>query len=286
MRTFLYGLALVFGALALGPSQQTVSESPMVLPNKPDSLKFAVLGDFGTGGRAQYELAGQMAALRGRFRFDRVITVGGNIYGSERPRDFLEKFETPYKPLLAAGVTFHAALGEEDSREQRYYKLFNMNGRLHYTFSPKPNVQFFALDAGSPSPDQTQWLEQQLRDSTSAWKIAFFHSPLYSSGDRADARLRAALEPLFVKYNVSVVLTGRDHFYERTKPQSGIVYFVVGSGGKLRQANRAEGSGLTAKRFGADHAFMAAEIAGDEMFFIAVSRQGQTVDSGVLGRRH
>ena len=54
------------------------------------------------------------------------------------------------------------------------------------------------------------------------------------------------LEPLFIKYNVSVVLTGHDHFYERVKPQKGIVYFVCGSGGQLRKGNIDKSTGLTA----------------------------------------
>ena len=93
------------------------------------------------------------------------------------------------------------------------------------------------------------------------------------------------LEPFFVKYNVSVVFSGHDHFYERVKPQKGITYFVVGSGGKLRVGNIDRRSGMTAKGFDTDQAFMAAEIIGDEMYFNAISRMGQTVDSGVLTRR-
>ena len=75
------------------------------------------------------------------------------------------------------------------------------------------------------------------------------------------------LEPLFVKYNVSVVLQGHDHFYERVKPQKDITYFVVRSGGKLRAGNIDRGSGITAKGFDTDLAFMAAEIDGDQMYF-------------------
>ncbi len=92
-----------------------------------------------------------------------------------------------------------------------------------------------------------------------------FHHPLYSSGDRhgSDIRLRKVLEPLFVKYNVSVVLNGHDHFYERIKPQKGISYFVVGSGGKLREGNIDRSTGLTASGFDTDLAFMAAEIVGE-----------------------
>ena len=268
-------------------AQQAAADQVVALPNAPASLKFTVLGDFGTGERAQYELAEQIVRLRERFVFEFVILVGGNIYGSERPQDFLKKFEVPYKRLLDAGVAFHAALGKNDSREQRNYKLFNMDGKSYYTFSPRPDVRFFALDSTYPTLEQIRWVAEQLEASSAAWKIAFFHQPLYSSGPREDpsAPLRSALEPLFVKYNVSVALTGQDHFYERVKPQHGIAHFVVGSSGQLRPGHLNGASTLTAKGFDKDQAFMAAEIVGDQMFFAAISRTGTTVDSGVLRRR-
>ena len=269
-------------AAAQGPAEPTVP-----LPNRDGSFKFGVLGDFGTGDKAQYELADQMVKLHQRFKYDLVVLVGDNLYGSERPQDFSKKFESPYKALLDGGVKFYAALGNHDAREQRYYKLFNMDGKLYYTFTPRPNVRFFALESTYPEPEQIKWVETELKASGNDWKIVYFHHPLYSSGDRhgSDLRLREVLEPLFVKYNVSVVLNGHDHFYERLKPQKGIVYFVVGSGGQLRKGNIDRCSGITASGFDTDQAFMAAEIAGDEMYFNAISRVGQTVDSGVLTRR-
>ncbi|HYN08031.1 MAG TPA: metallophosphoesterase [Vicinamibacterales bacterium] len=261
---------------------------PLVpLPNRAGSFKFGVLGDFGTGSQAQYQLAEQMVTLHGRFKYDTVVLVGDNLYGSQRPQDFKKKFELPYKPLLDAGVKFYASLGNHDAREQRSYKLFNMGGNLYYTFNPSPDIRFFMLESSYPTPEQFDWLEKELKASGSNWKIAVFHHPLYSSGDRhgSDLLLREVLEPLFVKYHVSVVLNGHDHFYERVKPQKGIAYFVVGSGGQLRVGNIDRASGITAKGFDTDQAFMAAEITGDEMYFNAISRLGQTVDSGVLTRR-
>ena len=272
------------GAAAERTAQQT-ARSP--LPNRQGSLKFAVLGDFGTGEKTQYELADQMIRLHDRFKYDFVVLVGDNLYGSERPQDFVKKFEQPYKGLLDRGVKFYASLGNHDAREQRYYKLFNMDGKLYYTFSPSPNVRFFALESTYPVPEQFEWLENELKSSGSAWKIVFFHHPLYSSGDRhgSDLRLRDVLEPLLIKYNVSVVLTGHDHFYERVKPQKGITYFVTGSGGQLRKGNIDQRSGITAQGFDTDLVFLAAEIAGDEMYFQAIARDGRTVDSGVVKRR-
>jgi hypothetical protein len=260
----------------------------LTLPNKADSLKFAVLGDFGTGSTEQYELAVQMKRVHDAFPYELVTLVGDNLYGSERPQDFKKKFEDPYKPLLDAGVKFYASLGNHDAREQRYYKLFNMDGKLYYSFKPsKQSVRFFALESTYLDPEQVAWVEKELKDSNSDWKIPYFHHPPYSSGDRhgSDTRLREVLEPLFVRYNVSVVLSGHDHFYERIKPQNGIVYFVVGSGGQLRKGNIDKGSGLTAAGNDQDQSFMVAEINGDEMWFNAVSRAGQVFDSGVLTRR-
>jgi len=272
------------GAAGERTAQQTAG-SP--LPNRQGSLKFAVLGDFGTGEKTQYELADQMIRLHDRFKYDFVVLVGDNLYGSERPQDFVKKFEQPYKDLLDRGVKFYASLGNHDAREQRYYKLFNMDGKLYYTFSPSPNVRFFALESTYPVPEQFEWLENELKSSGSAWKIVFFHHPLYSSGDRhgSDLRLRDVLEPLLIKYNVSVVLTGHDHFYERVKPQKGITYFVTGSGGQLRKGNIDQRSGITAQGFDTDLVFLAAEIAGDKMYFQAIARDGRTVDSGVVKRR-
>ena len=295
-----FASAVLFLSLVLGcgvgiavPPGPVVVQAPqgagaVDLPNKDDSLKFGVLGDFGTGEREQYQLAEQMAKLHQRFKYELVVTVGDNLYGSERPQDFVKKFELPYKALLDAEVKFYASLGNHDAREQSRYKLFNMEGRTYYTFkAPKEDVRFFALESDYPKPEQIAWLQRELEQSNEKWKIPYFHHPLYSSGERhgSDVSLRNTLEPLFIKHGVSVVLTGHDHFYERIKPQNGIVYFVVGSGGKLRGGNIDRKSGLTAKGFDTDLAFMAAEISGDEMYFSTISRQGTVVDSGVIQRR-
>ena len=177
-----------------------------------------------------------MARVHQQFKFNLMLLVGDNLYGSERPQDFQEKFEIPYKPLLDAGVEFRAALGNHDSREQRKYPKFDMNGEYYYSFkAPSESVRFIALESTYPKLEQIVWLEKQLKGSNEDWKIVYFHHSLYCSAGRhgSDVQLRDRLEPLFVAYNVSVVFTGHDHVYERTKPQKDIVYFVAGSGGKV-----------------------------------------------------
>jgi predicted MPP superfamily phosphohydrolase len=252
------------------------------LANSPGSVKFAVIGDNGTGDKPEYEVAQQMTAFHARFGFDTVIMLGDNMYGSQRPQDFVDKFEHPYKALLDAGVRFFAALGNHDDQTNRSYKLFNMGGERYYTYV-KGNVRFFVLDSDLLDPKQLAWIETALRDSRDEWKICYFHHPLYSDGRTHGSQvdLRVVLEPLFIKYGVNVVFSGHDHIYERIKPQKGIYYFVSGAGGQLRKGD-VKRSELTAAAFDQDQSFMLVEIDGRDLQFRAISRTGQTVDSGAI----
>jgi hypothetical protein len=252
------------------------------LPNREGSIKFGVIGDTGTGGSAQYETGRVLGDVHDRFKFDFVIMLGDNIYGSERPQDFIRKFEKPYQKLLDAGVQFYAALGNHDDSNQRFYKPFNMDGKTYYTFSKGP-IEFFVLDSNYMDSKQLTWLEQRLKESRAPWKIAYFHHPLYSSGARhgSEVDLRVLVEPLFLKYAVNAVFAGHEHFYERIRPQKGVYYFTVGGSAKLRKGNIRPGE-LTAKGFDTDNSFMLVEINGDELAFQTISRKGTTVDTGVL----
>jgi predicted phosphodiesterase len=254
------------------------------LPNKPESVHFAVIGDSGTGGSAEYEVAKRLAEARSSFPFDFVLMMGDNLYGGEKPKDFDKKFADPYKALLDGGVKFHAVLGNHDDPNERFYEKFNMGGERFYTFKVK-GVRFFALDSNYMDPKQLAWLEKELKSAGSDWKVAFFHHPLYSSGEKhgSDVALRAVLEPLFVKYGVDAVFSGHEHFYERMKPQRGIFYFICGSSAKLREGN-IEKTALTEKGFDRDNTFMLVEIGGNQLSFQTISRTGETIDAGTLTR--
>jgi 3',5'-cyclic AMP phosphodiesterase CpdA len=254
-------------------------------PLKSNSVRFAAIGDMGTGEAPQYEVAQRMTSARQTFPFDFVIMLGDNLYGGGSPKDFEKKFEVPYKPLLDAGVKFYASLGNHDNPNERSYKLFNMNGTNYYTFK-KSNVRFFVLDSNYMDPKQLAWLEKQLQDAgNNDWKICYFHHPLYSSGKThgSSIELRSLIEPMFIKYGVDVVFSGHDHVYERVQPQKGIYYFTEGSSGQLRVGDLAK-TGITEKGFDTDRTFMLIEVAGDEMYFQTLSRAGTVVDSGVLRR--
>src|SRR6188508_283544 len=160
-------IALVVAAVASAPA---FSQSPAPLPNRPDSVKFAAIGDNGTGDRPQYDVAEQMVKARAAFPFDLVIMLGDNMYGGQSPVDFVKKFEQPYAALLAAGVKFQASLGNHDRSDDVSYKPFNMNGERYYSYTRR-NVRFFALDSTRMDGKQLAWLETSLAEAREDWKV-------------------------------------------------------------------------------------------------------------------
>src|SRR5215213_99190 len=201
-------------------SASAPSSVKLTLPLKDGSVRFAAMGDTGTGGKGQHEVADMMVNYWRAFPFEFVVMMGDNLYGGESPKDFEEKFSGVYKPLLDNKVKFYAALGNHDLALQANYEQFNMNGKEYYRFK-KGNVAFYALNSNYMDQKQVKWLEEQLALDTSEWKICFFHHAPYSSAKShgSDEELRKVIEPIFIRHGVNLVLTGHDHVYERIKPQ-------------------------------------------------------------------
>ena len=264
----------------------------LALPNRPDSIKFAAIGDAGRGDQMQLDVAAQMVAFREVFKYDFVVMLGDNVYDGGTPDDYRRKFEVPYKTLLDDDVEFYATIGNHDATNQPRYAPFHMNGERYYTFKADASllarltdtdVQFFMIDTETLDRTQIAWLEREMGKSSARWKIPVFHRPIYTSGRYATpARIfRRALQPVFLHHGVRIALSGHEHFYERTHPQQGITYFISGGAGSLRYGDIRR-TPLTAKGFDVDYHFMLFEIARDAAYFQAISRTGHSIDSGAV----
>ena len=249
-----------------------------------DTLRFAVIGDNGTGDRAQFDVGQQMAAWRATVPYDLVLMVGDNLYGRPTAQEYADAFERPYKPLLDAGVKFMAVLGNHDAPETNRYPGYHMGGRRYFSYA-RGHVRFFALDTNQLDATQLEWFESALKSAVEPWKIVYFHHPIYSNGGRhgSNVELRVKLEPVLVRHHVNVVFSGHDHLYERLKPQKGISYFVAGASGKLRKGF--EASATSAFAYDQDQSFLLIEVGRDDLRFRAISRAGKVIDSGVIPRQ-
>jgi predicted phosphodiesterase len=275
-------------------SLATISAGALIKPSSvfcstvTDKIRFAVIGDWGTGDKHQIGIGKQMLAAHQRSSFDFVISAGDNVYPNGSGRLFNSNFEQPFASLLKDHVKFYTVLGNHDVRDGRQdqcqYPLFNMGGQNYYKIERGNGmVEFFMLDSTDFGATQHRWLETSLRESKAKWKIAVFHHPIYSSGTHgSDMGLRKRLEPLFTRYGVNVALSGHDHIYERAKVQQGIQYFVSGAAGKVRRGDVDRGTGITAASFDDDNHYMVFEIGDNEVSFESISESGSVVDKGLI----
>ena len=281
-------------AIAAAPTPAPAA-AQLRLPKKAGSMRFAAIGDAGRGDRWQYEVSAQMQQYRELFPFDFIVMLGDNVYDGGTADDYRLKFELPYKAFREAGVKFYATIGNHDDPNQPAYAPFNMGGARYYTVKPESlaarlltgtDVRFFMIDTERIDRTQLAWIEREMGGSDAEWKIPIFHRPIYTSGRYAlpGIGLRRVLEPLFVRHGVRVAFSGHEHFYERTKPQQGITYFISGGAGSLRIGDIRR-TGLTERGFDQDFHFMLVEISGDELYFQAISRTGATIAAGKIDRK-
>jgi hypothetical protein len=260
------------------------------------AITFAVLGDNGSGGRNQMDVARQMAHTYQTTPYGLVLLAGDiSYYGSIDDR-WNEVFLEPYGPLIDAGVKWELAIGNHELSEKKtdeaaaeieaQLRRFGKPG-TYYAVRHGP-VEVFVLDTSIPlatgegGPEQIAWLETALARSDARWKVGLMHQPAYSSGHHGShLEIRSAVQPLFARYGVNVAFTGHDHHYERTVPQDGVVWIVSGAGAKL---TRVAGADFTA------HAestlqFMLVDVAGDTMDIRAITTDGSVIDQVTLAAR-
>jgi len=164
---------------------------------------------------------------------------------------------TPYKHRYAMP---EVAPGEDNTQ---YFQKTSQNGYdctpSAFTGSYDFGNSFYSFDVGlvhvivlnsytgtSPESPQYKWLEEDLArvdGAATPWLMAMFHSPWYNTNEAHQDEfntvdMRAAMEPLLHKHNVSVALCGHVHAYERSRPvylnQSAArstSYFNIGDGG-------------------------------------------------------
>ncbi|PYY04752.1 MAG: hypothetical protein DMG69_29255 [Acidobacteria bacterium] len=112
-------------------------------------------------------------------------------------------------------------------------------GAWHIVALNSECLEVGGCDANSP---QGRWLKRDLEQHATGCTLAYFHKPLFSSGEKHgnDPTMLPLWQILYTR-GADVILSGHDHDYERFAPQDpsgkldaehGIREFVVGSGGK------------------------------------------------------
>ncbi|MFZ9850078.1 MAG: metallophosphoesterase [Vulcanococcus sp.] len=286
-------LRLLPGGLAMAaasslPRGSAVPAPPPAPGDASQTLRWLALADSGSGDASQRAVGLQMAAVHRQRPVDLVLLGGDNIYPAGAMALIEATFRRPYAELLAAGVPFHAVLGNHDIRTangdpQVAYPPFGMAGRF-YNLRRGP-VEFFLLDTNGNADWQRQisWLRTVLARSTAPWKVVVGHHPIYSSGFYGNDRgLQAKLGSLLQKHGVQLYINGHEHNYERSVPIDGITYLVVGGGGASLRPVIAT---VQTARCASVHSFAELQAGPQELSLRAWDRQGRLIDQAVIARR-
>ncbi|MGH2756533.1 MAG: metallophosphoesterase family protein, partial [Actinomycetota bacterium] len=176
-------VATACGFLAPVDPSQTPTPTPSTTETPSQELRFAAIGDFGSGWPVQHEVADAMCAWRDEHPFDVVITAGDNIYPDGAPRHFQDNFFEPYDCLLSNGVEFHASLGNHDYLTRRGLPeieepAFGMPKR-NYVLRVN-GVRFVIADSNRLD---RAWLSEATRARPlDRWSVVVFHHPVFSPG--------------------------------------------------------------------------------------------------------
>ncbi len=151
-----------------------------------------------------------------------IVTTG--LYRDQWDEFFeYEKDVFSYKPLMPV-------LGNHDRQDGlgawMYYQLFSFpeNGpeEVHpestYAFE-YGNALFLMVDSTHPNEAQTEWIDDQLKNTRATWKFVMFHFAPYNF-EEPYPDIQEEWGGLFDKYHVDMVISGHIHYYMRSKPMN------------------------------------------------------------------
>jgi len=201
-----------------------------------------------------------------------VFTTGDNVYGEGTASQFKNCYGPSWgrhkartKPsvgnheYLTAGASgYYSYFGSAAGGPSRGYYSYD-RGDWHVVVLNSMCEKVGGCGATSP---MLGWLRRDLAANPARCTLAYFHHPLFSSGEHGDqTKMRPAWNALYAA-DADVVVNGHDHSYERFAPQRpdgtrdrerGIREFVVGTGGASHypfEAIKANSQARNAKTYG------------------------------------
>lgn len=99
---------------------------------------------------------------------------------------------------------------------------------------------YYSRATPSEAKEQEDWLRKDLGLHSNVCTLAYFHRPIFSSGDHGGTREMLPLWIILFEGGADLIVNGHDHHYERFLPQTpaavadsvkGITQIIVGTGG-------------------------------------------------------
>jgi hypothetical protein len=175
-----------------------------------------------------------------------VLAVGDLAYTKGTPQEFRDCYHPTWGRFKARTLPVPGNHEYLSDGAQPYYDYWGAQAGARakgYYAAQVGTWRVIALnsniDAG-PDSEQARWLAQELVHNKRRCTLAFWHHPLFSSGEHGDDSRMAAIWRMLYDAGAEVVLSGHEHDYERFAPldargkpdaQRGVRQIIVGTGG-------------------------------------------------------
>jgi len=277
-----------------------VDDDPMLLFEKPsekeplpsERVRFALVGDTGTGDSHAHAIAQRITALHDAKPLDAFIMLGDNIYADDPfPASFLRCIVYPFEPLLRRRVPFHAILGNHDFddslEDQMESPILGLDGRQYYTihFGNLASIFMLCSDTIDKDPVQREWFRREVAASNAPWKIVMLHEPLDASDIDAGSHYKtyAHIKDILTGPDgVDIVFAGHNHVYERRKPLDGVTHITLGLGGKLTDDEEFPPDPNRIVGYNRTRGFGWIELTANELTLHVVSEHGDPIDAATF----
>ncbi|MGI0021433.1 MAG: metallophosphoesterase family protein, partial [Nitrososphaeraceae archaeon] len=239
------------------------------------SYYIGATGDWGSARNNNWE---KTVDLMTNSKINLALGLGDYSYGS------VSDFEPVVDTLKAAGIPFKGALGNHDSSS--YASLFGQPSML-FAFDAG-QARIILLNTEDSDSANSQFLENELKNTKQPWKIVAMHKPLYTSPSThpEEKVLATILQPLIDKYGVQLVLYGHNHNYERIKlPDKPTLYIQAGTAGESHYDIKGSRSGGGVEfQDDSDYGFVKLNINSNTLSGQFISHDGKVLDSFSLAK--
>ena len=180
-----------------------------------------------------------------------VLTLGDEAYDSGTPAEFANCYDPTWGRRIADTKPAPGNHEYNSAGAAGYYGYFGAAAgdatKGYYSYAVGTwhmivvNSNCSAIGGCGVGSAQELWLRADLASHPAACTLAYWHHPLFSSGQHGDQAYMQPIWQALYEAGADVVLNGHDHDYERFAPQTpdgvgdgafGLREIVVGTGGR------------------------------------------------------
>ena len=263
-----------------------------------ERVRFALLGDTGSGEEAQRTVAAQIEIVDPDF----IFLAGDVVYPIGADAAYDKALFEPYAALMDH-IPIFPCLGNHDvgyNDGAAYLRNFILPRNGPSRLTPE---RVYSIDLGDVhlvSIDRTRnalvldtlvipWVRADLAASDATWKFVLFHQTVHTTGTPSRPVRQRVVDrwgTLFDEAGVDLSLAGHNHYYERTlplfdsqivAPGEGTVYIVSGNGGKSLSTFAAPAP-FSAARNNDTYGFVLIEVEGRHIEITHIDEFGDVLD--------